>query len=495
MKVLIVGFDGATWDLINRFDLPNFRKLMKKGVTATMKSTYPPVTIPAWPCMFSGYNPGKIGAVDFYRREKNNSFKLVGSNVWRGKLLWDRLKNLKFLVLNIPFTYPPYKINGDIVSIDFSPSKGYTYPPELEEELEMRFKVSSIWNSKNGGLDALYEKEKKVLEIFKYLTRKNDYDVAIVRFGIPDQVTHKTTRFKDIRRCHYFMDELLGDVIKNTEFEYLFIVSDHGVKKSEKKFCINTWLYRKGYLSLTLKGKIYFILRNLYEKLLFKKFRKQLKAMIRYLNKSKLNRHNKIPIPGMPKKVLNVIDYKKSSAFGFLSNSLKQSPIYLQIDKSNPEYKSLLRKLSQELLAIRDDKGERVVNNVFTKKELYSGEHIDNMPDMVVESNMSVFTVLLPDMFPEINSYTHTMDGIFLVFGKGTKKNTKLANVKIYDITPTILHILGFPIPRDFDGRVLTEIFDKNYKLAKLEPIFGEYRYYGNKKFLKKKIKKIKRKL
>lgn len=40
MKVLIVGFDGATWDLINKFDLPNFKKLAENGVTATMKSTY-----------------------------------------------------------------------------------------------------------------------------------------------------------------------------------------------------------------------------------------------------------------------------------------------------------------------------------------------------------------------------------------------------------------------------------------------------------------------
>lgn len=492
MKILIVGFDGATWDLINKFELPNFKKLVENGVVATMKSTYPPVTIPAWPCMFSGYNPGKIGAVDFYRREQNNSFKLVSSRTWKGKLIWDRLKNLKFLVLNIPFTYPPYRINGDIISIDFSPLNKYTYPPELEKEIETVFDVYSIRNSEKKGLKELYEKEIAIMRIFKYLIKKNNYDVAIVRFGIPDQATHKTTCFQEIERCHYLMDELLGEVVESTDFDYLFLVSDHGVQKSKRRFCINTWLYKNGYLNLTLKGKIYLISRRFYEKIVFKKV---IRNFIRKILNYRHNKRKNVPIPHIPVRVLNVINYKKSLAFGYLSNSLKQSPIYLQIDSSSPEYNNLINKISKELLLIKDDNGERVVKRVFTKNEAYSGKYMDNMPDIVVESNRCILTVPLPDVFPEINSYTHSMNGIFLASGKGIKKGEKINEVQIYDITPTILHILGLPVPEDMDGRVLTELFVPESPAGKSRPRYVKPEYYMKHVTLKNKIAKLKNKL
>jgi len=491
MKVLIVGFDGATWDLINKFELPNFKKLMENGVVATMKSTYPPITIPAWPCMFSGYNPGKIGAVDFYRREQNSSFKLVSSKMWKGKLIWDRLKNKKFLVLNIPFTYPPYRINGDIISIDFSPLSGYTYPPELEKELEKKFDIYSIRDSEKKGLKELYEKERVILKIFKYLIKKNNYDVAIVRFGIPDQATHKTTRFQEIEHCHYLMDELLGEIVRSADFDYLFLVSDHGVQKSERRFCINTWLYKNGYLSLTLKGKMYLIFRQFYEKLAFKKY---IKAFIKKISNYSHNEPKKMWIPYMPA-VLNLINYKKSLAFGYLSNSLKQSPIYLQIDSSIPEYDNLIKKLSRELLLIRDDHGERVIERVFAKHKIYSGKHIDNMPDIVVEANRCILTSLLPNVFPKVTSYTHSVDGIFVASGKCIKKGEKINTVKIYDIAPTLFHILGLPVPEDIDGRVLTELFVPNSPAGKSQPKYVTPEYYMKHITLKNKITKLKNRL
>jgi len=41
------------------------------------------------------------------------------------------------------------------------------------------------------------------------------------------------------------------------------------------------------------------------------------------------------------------------------------------------------------------------------------------------------------------------------------KSGEKLPNLKIYDITPTVLHMFGLPIVKDMDGRALTEIFTK----------------------------------
>ena len=62
-KVLLIGFDGATWDLIKPWteqnELPNFKILMETGCYGSLKSTVPHVTPPAWTSLTTGKNPGK----------------------------------------------------------------------------------------------------------------------------------------------------------------------------------------------------------------------------------------------------------------------------------------------------------------------------------------------------------------------------------------------------------------------------------------------------
>jgi len=60
----------------------------------------------------------------------------------------------------------------------------------------------------------------------------------------------------------------------------------------------------------------------------------------------------------------------------------------------------------------------------------------------------------------------------------------------IYDIFPTILHIMGIPIPKYVDGRVLNEIFEKHSELAERHVI-----YSVGKERIKKRIKEMRRRI
>ena len=54
----------------------------------------------------------------------------------------------------------------------------------------------------------------------------------------------------------------------------------------------------------------------------------------------------------------------------------------------------------------------------------------------------------------------HDLQGVFMACGPDIRDdNSKLTNLKIYDITPTVLHMFGLPATTEMDGRVLTEIF------------------------------------
>ena len=64
----------------------------------------------------------------------------------------------------------------------------------------------------------------------------------------------------------------------------------------------------------------------------------------------------------------------------------------------------------------------------------------------------------------------HHTHGIFFALGREIKNSLKLSP-KITDLAPTILHILGVPIPEDMDGRILKEIFkpDSVYVSRKIQ--------------------------
>jgi len=70
------------------------------------------------------------------------------------------------------------------------------------------------------------------------------------------------------------------------------------------------------------------------------------------------------------------------------------------------------------------------------------------------------------------------MNGIFMAWGKGIKRGTVVEGASIVDVTPTILHAMGLPVPAYMDGRVLTEIMDEAW-LAEHPVVYDEEAQLG----------------
>ncbi len=58
-------------------------------------------------------------------------------------------------------------------------------------------------------------------------------------------------------------------------------------------------------------------------------------------------------------------------------------------------------------------------------------------------------------------AYEHSPQGIFLLKGPGIKKDELIFGASLIDVTPTILTCLGLPVGEDMDGKVLTQVFEK----------------------------------
>ena len=67
----------------------------------------------------------------------------------------------------------------------------------------------------------------------------------------------------------------------------------------------------------------------------------------------------------------------------------------------------------------------------------------------------------------------HSPWGIFMAWGEGIKNGAKIDNVNIIDMAPTILYLMGKPVPADMDGRALKEILKPDFQK---EILVGEER-------------------
>jgi len=157
-RVLVLGLDGATWDVLALLakdgTMPYLADLMSRGVVADLVSLVPPVTATSWSSFVTGLNPGKHGVFEFLLRRKGltraavskrNPFGEVpvNSTLRDGVPIWELAgrKGLKSVVVGVPITYPPSKINGLLIGDFLTPfgKRDFTWPPELLDDLEARF--------------------------------------------------------------------------------------------------------------------------------------------------------------------------------------------------------------------------------------------------------------------------------------------------------------------------------------------------------------------
>jgi hypothetical protein len=63
------------------------------------------------------------------------------------------------------------------------------------------------------------------------------------------------------------------------------------------------------------------------------------------------------------------------------------------------------------------------------------------------------------------------MEGLFIASGPQIEPAKLERDIAIQDVTPTLLYLLNTPIPENYDGRLITELFSSDY-LARHVPVY-----------------------
>ena len=205
-KLFILGLDCATPQLVfDRYlpDLPVISALIRGGNFGRMESTVPPVTVPAWMSMMTGRDPGQLGFYGFTDRS-NHSYgdsHIITHNRVREKAIWDHLADhgYRSIVMNLPLTYPPRKINGIMISSFLTPDKelSYTYPEEIKHEIDeiadgdYLIDVSNFrTTNKRELLAEIYEITKKRFKVIRNFVENKEWDLFVaVEMGVDRLIT------------------------------------------------------------------------------------------------------------------------------------------------------------------------------------------------------------------------------------------------------------------------------------------------------------------
>ncbi len=279
-KLLVIGLDCVPPSLLYKEfkeELPNISMLLDDGYKAEMKTTNPPITIPAWAVMTTGKSPGELGIYGFRHRIKGkyNDFYIVNSRYIKTPAIWDVIgrKDLKSIVVGVPPSYPPKPIKGYMVSgfITPGPESRYTFPIMLKRTLEKNFGkyiFDVVYRSedKDRIVEELWKMTMQHFKIYSYLASKDWW--ALMMFveigtdrvhhafwGYMDKQHHKYTpgnKYEKIIEEYYkLVDEKIGELLKSVPKDTVIsIVSDHGAKRMKGAFVINQWMIKEGYMKL-----------------------------------------------------------------------------------------------------------------------------------------------------------------------------------------------------------------------------------------------------
>jgi len=136
-------------------------------------------------------------------------------------------------------------------------------------------------------------------------------------------------------------------------------------------------------------------------------------------------------------------------------------------------YERVRETIMAKLRAMRDADGRPLFAGVWRDEEAFPGPCREDDADVLVtfqEGVAGTKTTGRADMAGPISfrsregfSGRHEGSGVLVVKGPPISSGARV-NAQIVDVCPTVLHLMGVPVPNDLDGRVLTEICTPAYQ-------------------------------
>lgn len=455
MRMLVIGLDCAAPEILFHDErLVNFRTLMEFGCYGRLESVIPPITVPAWMCMSTSQDPGSLGVYGF-RNRKNYSYsplEIVNSKSIRELAIWDQIarEGGRSIVIGVPPSYPPRKLNGISVGGFMTPDPGqneYTNPASIKDEIaavvgDYPVDVKGFRTDDKDWLrDEIFAMSRKHFKIVRHFLQNQEWDYfQFVEIGL-DRVHHGFWQCYDKQHVLYepgnpyenvipdyyqYLDEELGSILQLIDDDTaILVVSDHGAQRLDGGFCINQWLIEEGLLVL-----------NSYP--------------------DEITPFDKLDVNWAQTRVWGAGGYYARVFF-----NVKGREPHGVIEPE--DYETFRLDIKAKLEATVDDSGEVMGTMVFQPEEVY--QTVRNIPpDLIVHfGNLywrSIGSVGHPALHIRENDTgpdgcNHAQFGAFILAAPNNSLQGEIDGASLLDIAPTLLELGGYDIPDSMQGASL----------------------------------------
>lgn len=449
-RVLLVGWDGATFDsidpLLEAGRMPCLRGLIESGSSATLESTMIPISSAAWTSAMTGKGPGWTGVYSFFEPvEGSYDVRLISSRSNRAAPLWRILTahGLHVNVVGVPVTYPPEAVRGTMIAGMLSPPEAdYAHPPGTADALRARGFVPDLGVWRDDGNRTrfswdFFEEQLALKEaIVGELLERDDWDLSIVVFKSLDVASHRLYDGRpdgDIARLLELLDGILARLVEAAGPGVdVLLMSDHGFAVYRQSFDLQAWTFEHGYAVRRDDAA-------------------PATGTAGPLAESRAIEHRRrLEQLDLPR--TRVIAGACEGNFGSLWLNLVGRERAGTVAPGEADH--LLEELAERLAA------EPFVRRVMRGADLYPGPWGAVVPDLVFEADPAIQVVASEGAprgsaerpFPE-----HALDGILVLAGPQAARLAGRGHASIFDIAPTVLHLLHRPVYEEMGGRVLED--------------------------------------
>ncbi|MBD3235600.1 MAG: hypothetical protein GF330_02720 [Candidatus Eisenbacteria bacterium] len=451
VPVVVIGLDGATWDLLQPWidagELPTLAAIQRGSAWGELQSIVPYLSPPAWASAVTGVNPGKHAIFDFQRRVPGET-AIVNETAKsrRAQPIWKMLapSGRRCLLLNIPMTDPPDPIEGLFVAGFPHPDEiGYTYPPELADQLGDYELDRLEMKIERGQEDSLFAAYTRMMEERKRIVlawlRNEPFDLLWAVFTGTDRMQHLFWKFADPDNPHYdpalaeryggaihdfwvAQDAALGEILSAVPAEAaVMLLSDHGFGPLRFSFLLHDYLERESArLSERENGSVL------------------------VLDPSDATRLYVLEKGRDPGATLSPAEARRARA-------------------------TLLDELRG---AVDPGSGERICERIWTADEVFHGTYAEKGPEIVVLPTDGYMPTMRDQQTLSGRGFVaahgaqlsgwHRMNGIYALQGPdasaGRRNGESGRDYSLIDIVPTLLYLLGEPIPEGLDGQLMRAV-------------------------------------
>lgn len=361
-KQFLLGIDGLPYNLIQKFigdyGMYNLKELLNRGSCKAINSVYPVISSVAWTSYATGQNPAYHNIFGFIDRQPRPfSIEIPTARQRRGKTIWQKLSEAgkKVIVMNVPLTYPPQKINGIMVSCFLSPNLDKaSYPQEISQYLKDRHYILDV----DANL-ARKDKMQFIIELIRImktrfqvcfeLIENEEWDFTQLHIMETDRLFHFLwDELNDVSKNKYsplikeffaVLDQNIGEMCRRlNNCSGITFLSDHGFCGIKYEVQMNLWLEELGLLKFNEGGQ--------------KGFRSLHEESICY---SLLPGRFYINLEGREEKGV-----------------VKEE-----------DYMDTCRMIKEKLLSMSDQDGNNVIDRVYFKDEIYSGPYLKDAADII----------------------------------------------------------------------------------------------------------------